>query len=391
MLVNKSKHLSKEEQIRLGSFYTPDRLVRKVYEPISPYIRKNKKVVIFDNAAGCGAFIFEIKGYDYRVADYDIEAVNFLKKNLDKKKVFYGNSLVDVCRKKYKIPNDAFLIQVGNPPYNDTTSEYKKGKKGKNECDPNLFDRDLGISFLKSYDKLKSDLVCILHPLSYLIKEANFKRLKSFRENYKLIKGVIFSSSWFTVNSSAKFPIVIALYERKRGGMSFDYIKNFNFSVLDSDEKFTIAKFETTDGFIDKYPPRKNDIKVSPIGLYYYTFRDLNSLRRNASFINRQHYNGIVVNVKNFYKYAYLYALKELFDAEKLWLYSNLSPLINRELLEKNKKDYVEYAIQSSPVVKNIDKKAMKEIIKYYHIGVGKLRKPEYLEKKILKQFNRLI
>jgi len=391
MQVNRSEHLSKSEQIKLGSFYTPDRLVKKVYELINPYIRKNKGVVIFDNAAGCGAFIFGMENYDYRVSDYDIEAVRFLRKKLDRKKVFHSNSLVDVSREKYKIPNDSFLIQVGNPPYNDTTSEYKSGKKGKNECDQDLFDRDLGISFLKSYNKLQAELVCILHPLSYLIKETNFKRLKGFRENYKLLRGVVFSSAWFSETGSAKFPIIVALYERKKGGMNFDYIKNFKFSLLDSDEKFTLSKFETTDGFIDKYPPRKNDIKISPVGLYYYTFRDLNSLKRNASFISKQHYNGIVVNTENFYKYAYLCALKDLFDTEKIWLYGNLSPLMNKNLIEKNKKDFVEYAIQSNPVVKNISKKAMKEITNYYRIKMNGLRELEPLKKRILNQFEKLI
>jgi len=391
MQANKSEHLLKKEQIRMGSFYTPDRLVKKVYKLINPYIKKNKKVVIFDNAAGCGAFIFGMEGYDYRVSDYDKEAIKFLRKELNKKKIFYSNSLIDVSREKYKIPNDSFLIQVGNPPYNDTTSKYKNGEKGKNKCDQDLFDRDLGISFLKSYDKLRADLVCILHPLSYLIKETNFRRLKSFRENYKLLKGAVFSSAWFSETSSAKFPIVIALYKRKKEGMDFDYIKNFKFFILDSGEKFILSKFETTDGFINKYPPRKNDIKISPIGLYYYTFRDLNSLKRNASFINKRHYNGIIINVENFYKYAYLCALKNLFDTEKIWLYGNLSPLIDKRLTEKNKKDFVEYAIQSNPIVKSVNKKVMKEITNYYRIKIDKFRKLESLKKGIINQFEKLI
>lgn len=45
----------------------------------------------------------------------------------------------------------------------------------KNFCDEDLFDRDLGVSFLKSYNKLKADVICILHLLSYLIKKTNFE------------------------------------------------------------------------------------------------------------------------------------------------------------------------------------------------------------------------
>ena len=391
MPVYESTHLLKERQIQLGSYYTPESLVEKVYELIEPYTGNG--VIIFDNAAGFGAFVVKAKAQecDYRAAECDLGAYNFLKENLDEKKVFYTNSLINVSREKYHIPNGAFVIQVGNPPYNDTTSEFKNGQKGQNVCDNDLADRDLGISFLKSYNKLKANLVCVLHPLSYLIKEANFKRLKDFRYNYKLIKGEIFSSSWFSGTGSLKFPIVIALYERDAGGMSFDYIRNFEFNILDSKAIFKLARYETTDGCIDKYPPRKDGRKTSPIWLYYYTFRDINSLKKNSSFMNKQHYNGIIVTVENLYKYAYLNAFKELFSAQDMWLYGNLSPLINREELEKNKKSYIEYAIQTNLVIKTSNKAILQEIAEYYEINLNNLTNIETLEKKIQNQLNTLI
>lgn len=391
MLINKSKHLTKEKQIQLGSYYTPKELVDKVCEYIQPYILKNKEnIIIFDNAAGCGAFVKGMEKYDYRVADCDAKAYNFLNKYLDNKKVFCTNSLIDVNRKKYNIPNSSFLIMVGNPPYNDITSEFKNGQKGKNLCDRDLFDRDLGVSFLKSYNKLRADTVCILHPLSYLIKETNFKRLKNFKNSYRLNKGIVFSSSWFSKTGSIKFPIMIGLYERNEKGMDFEYIRNFNFSILDEEDKFNLSEYETTDCFIDKYPPGKNGLKVSPIGLYYYTFRDFNSLRKNASFMIKQHYNGIPVTVQNFYKYAYLNALKNLFWVDNIWLYGNLSPLINKNMLEKNKNIYIEYAIQTNCALKNADKKIIQDITKYYGIDLDRLTDINKLENEITKQFKEL-
>lgn len=392
MLINTSKHLSIEKQIQLGSYYTPEKLVNKVYEYILPYILKNKEdAIIFDNAAGCGAFVIGIKKYDYRAADCDAKAYEFLKEHLNNKKVFYANSLIDVNRGKYNIPNNSFLIMVGNPPYNDTTSEFRNGQKGKNLCDEDLFDRDLGVSFIKAYNKLRADVVCILHPLSYLIKETNFERLKNFKDNYRLNKGIIFSSSWFSKTGSIKFPIIIGLYERDKKGMDFDYVRNFNFSILDSKNKFKLSNYETTDGFIDKYPPRKNGLKVSPIGLYYYTFRDFNSLCKNTSFMSKQHYNGIIVTIQNFYKYAYLNALKKLFQVNDIWLYGNLSPLINKNILEKKKNIYIEYAIQTNSVLKNIDKRIIQDITKYYGINLNRLTDSNKLDAEITKQFNTLI
>jgi len=375
MQIHVSEHLTRSEKIKLGGYYTPKKIVNKVYHFIEPYLLNNKKdIIIFDSTAGCGAFLTDIKekGFDYRAADFDSQACSFLKQYLDKSKVFHTNSLFNVSRKKYKIPSTAFLIVIGNPPYNDTTSEFKKGDKGKNICDKDLFDRDLGISFLKSYNKLKANVVCILHPLSYLIKEANFKRLYDFKDNYKLIKGEIFPSSLFYGTSSVNaFPILVALYERNTEGMTFDYIKHFQFNVLDMEKKFVLSSYNTTDGYINKYPPRKYDIQESPIGLYYNTFRDFNSLKRNTAFMINQNSNGIVVTLENFYKYAYLYALKNLFKPENAWLYGNLSPLVNIDDLENNKKLYVLYALKTNRVLKEIENSIRDKILNYYKIDIN--------------------
>lgn len=81
--------------------------------------------------------------------------------------------------------------------------------------DTDVQTRDLGMSFLLSYNKLNADCVCVLHPLSYLIKRSNFKLLSNFSKNYKLIDGVIISSGAFSDNSkSIQFPILIGLYRK---------------------------------------------------------------------------------------------------------------------------------------------------------------------------------
>ncbi len=298
MQVHLAEHLPKNERIQLGSYYTPKKLVELVHEFIKPYLENKKKdVILFDSAGGCGAFLFDMKHYDYRIADCDLEVYPFLKQHFSRHNIFRTNSLKGVNRDKYLIPSSAFLIMIGNPPYNDTTSEFKNGEKGQNICDEDLYDRDIGVSFLKSYHKLKADVVCVLHPLSYLIKETNFKRLRDFKDNYRLIRGEIFSSALFHGTGTGKFPILVALYEKNADGMTFEDIRNFRFNILDDDKTFVLSNFKTTDGYINKYPPRKNDVQKSPIGLYYYTFRDLNSLKKNTSFWTKEHPNGIVVTL----------------------------------------------------------------------------------------------
>lgn len=392
MYVNKADHLPKSKRIQLGSYYTPKKLVNRVHSFIQPYLQnKKKEIVIFDSAGGCGAFLEDFTKYDYRIADCDTEACQFLKQSFDINKIFCTNSLIDVSRNKYSIPSSAFLIMIGNPPYNDTTSEFKNGEKGRNICDEDLFDRDLGISFLKSYSKLEADLVCVLHPLSYLIKQSNFKRLHYFKDNYQLIKADIFSSALFSGTGSGKFPILVALYEKNQTGMTFDYIRSFRFNILDSDKTFVLSNYQTTDGYIHKYPPRKNDIKKSPLGLYYYTFRDLNSLKKNTSFMLKEHYNGIVINLENFYKYAYLYSLKKLFAPKDAWLYGNLSPLVNIDELEKNKSLYVLYAIKTNPVLRRMRNQTLQRILHFYGIDSNNIVNVNNLERKIKAGFSKLV
>lgn len=390
MQVHLAEHLPKNERIQLGGYYTPKELVRRVHEFIQPYLDNKKNVVIFDSAGGCGAFLVGLKHYEYRIADRDLDACKFLKQHFEKNNIFHTNSLAEVDRHKYYIEPSAFLIMIGNPPYNDITSEFKHGEKGQNICDSDLYDRDLGVSFLKSYNKFKANVVCVLHPLSYLIKETNFKRLRDFKDNYRLVKGEMFSSALFHGTGTGKFPILVALYEKSPSGMTFDYIRQFHFDILNSKKKFVLSEYNTTDGYINKYPPRKNDIKDSPIGLYYYSFRDFNSLKKNASFIVQKHPNGIVVTLENFYKYAYLYALKNLFRPEDPWIYGNLSPLVNIDDVEKNKKLYVSYSIKNNCVFDKI-KKTRKEIADFYKIELGNGSKVNSIESKIKEKFKNLV
>ena len=355
-------HLSTLERVQLGSFYTPLPIVRRCHQLIKPYVSDCS--IVFDNAAGFGAFLDGIDG-SVRAAESDGQAFDVLCRHHARQDLFYGNALLGVRRQAYAIGDDDFLIMVGNPPYNDITSSYKKGQKGGHECDCVLVDRDKGISFMRSYDLLKAHVVCVLHPLSYLIKEANFLRLKGFRQNYRLIRGELFSSSWFT-KASSQFPIVLGLYERDPRGMDFDFIRSFSFSFLENEKSWRLADYTTTDGYINKYPPRLHELKKSPLGLYYYSFRDINSLKRNASFMTSSR-NGIVVTVENFYRYAYLHCFKRLFKRDDMWLLGNLSPLVNLAWLENNKATCVSWAMQDSDVLRGLPRLSRSSVADYYN------------------------
>ena len=343
-------HLSKEEIIKNGSIFTKTALVELVYNQVVKFIDKN--TIIGDFGAGYGAFIdkFQNIGKECFGTEIDDKSYELLKSNFPNVRFYHENSLLNVSRKKYNLGKNT-LIVIGNPPYNDVTSIFKKGNKGSLICDEDLHSRDFGISFLKAYDKLNAKYICVLHPLAYLIKKQNFNSLGSFRNNYKLISGVVFSSKEFESikKSYSDFPVVSALYKRDISGMTFEYIKKFNFNIFNSTKIFSLNKILTIDGIVNKYP-NKNNIH----GLQFYTLRDMNALMRNASFVENKRINGVEIKDDNLYQYAWLFFLKKNFNPKKnKFLYGNLSPLYTDKINDINfKKALIYYAYNNSELVK---------------------------------------
>ena len=328
-------HLSDIMKSDVGKYYTPKHLVDLVFQMVKPHIRDDS--IVLDPACGCGAFLDEQKFPRLMGTDMDKDAVEVLK-ILGFDNVFADNTLLNVSREKYNINETRHLIIIGNPPYNDRTSKNKKrGINAKRKAAPIIDDdlrsRDLGISFLRAFDRLKPHVVCILHPLAHIIKKANFRRLGTFAANYILKKGVIFSSHEFSDTQQTPFPILAALYVR--GSMDYSYVMNFKFDILNDDRKFILGKIETIDGYIRKYPPGKKKREKSDIGLYMYNIRDINSLRATGNLTEKEDFeNHITVNYCDLYKYSYLNCMKKYFDKD--FLFGNLSPIVDGHALEND-------------------------------------------------------
>lgn len=344
---NYSSHLSDNKKSNLGKYYTPQKIVEIMHDWVSPLLTDNSYVL--DLACGCGAFVEIFNDTHIIGRDIDENAVEVLKvlgiPNIEK-----DNSLVNVTRAKYGLKDDDHIIIIGNPPYNDTSSKNKRfGTNAKSatgiEIDKDIYSKDLGQSFMKAFAKLNPEYICILHPLSYLIKNSNFNSLKQFTEKYKLIKGTIFPSSLFPdLRKSTEFPILIGLYAK--GTMDYDYITKFEFNILNSDKKFKLSNFETIDkpykdskNYIRKYPTKvdKDHILKSDIDLYQYNIRDTNSLMASGNLMylaTNDNVNYCTVNFADLYKYCYLNMYK--FFAKNNYLIGNLSPLINIDEYEKD-------------------------------------------------------
>lgn len=302
-------HLEYEDRVNLGSYYTPPKIVEMAWELIESYI--DSHTTVLDSACGYGDFL---KDYGQSVtigSDIDEDAIDIARKNTDKVQFFRTNALCNVSREKFGIPQQSTrLIVVGNPPYNDRTSLIRhKIKHVDFEVDEDIASRDLGISFLRSYNKLEADFVCILHPLSYLIKQTNFRHLKEFTANYKLIDGILISSGEFSESAKhTHFPIIIGFYRRDTDGMDYNFIRSFRFRTVDG-LRFCLSDFDYITSYIRKYPSKQQQ-PVPDDSLFFWTMRDINALKRNRTFVENYSSNTVVIDKKKLDYYAYVDVFK---------------------------------------------------------------------------------
>lgn len=370
VILTNQRHLNYHDKINLGAFYTPKEYIHIVWNMVKPFL--NDKSIVLDSSCGYGNF------FDYEINcikkanDIDLIATHKTKINFPQIEVFNKNALLNVNRNMFNLSINDELIVIGNPPYNDTTSIIRnKIKKDNLEIDKEIKTRDYGMSFLLSYAKLNAKLVCVLHPLSYLIKRANFNLLKKFTDNYKLIDGVIIDSATFKETSKGiSFPIIIALYKQDEFGMDYDYIKKYKFKTIDN-KTFSLNDFDFIPNYLDKYPlknifPKKND-------LLFWTLRDINALKRNRTFVDDFGYNTVVINKSKLDYYIYVDVFKQ-FSHLIPYYFGNLDVFINDDLFQKYKNYFIYESLTRNnflkehvPHDKNISLREAKEkIIQYF-------------------------
>ncbi|MDR0706857.1 MAG: hypothetical protein LBF60_03110 [Treponema sp.] len=302
------RHLGHKDTVNLGSYYTPPWLVDIVYSLIGKNAPGWDDYYILDTSCGYGGFL---RGPKTIGADIDEQAVETAKQTRPRGVYFNHNSLFGISRSQYNLDKNEKIIIVGNPPYNDMTSIIRNDiKRAVFLRDAGVVSRDVGISFLLSYDKLAADFVCVLHPLSYLIKKTNFEALGRFKSNYTLIDSVVVSSGVFSATSKiTSFPIIIALYERNLLGMNYEYIQNYPFETNDN-KLFSIKEYDTIGNYIPKYPNHKTASTQDAIA-YFYTMRDINALKRAATFLEKETRAAMRVTKTNLSYYCYVDVFKE--------------------------------------------------------------------------------
>lgn len=367
------KHLTYEQMTDFGCFYTPKKFVDLLVEKIKYNISNYKDFVFIDTSCGYGAFLQSLNDCQCIGVDIDAQAIEMAKKLNEKAKYIITNSLKDVSQENFGLSEKSFII-VGNPPYNDTTSKVKQEIKQQEPCDidEDLKTRDLGISFLLSYNKLQADYVAVLHPLSYMIKRANYKLLSPFFNNYCLIDHAIVSSQEFSLTSKTTgFPIIIALYKRDGKGMSYSDILNKTF-VTSEGKKFTI-NYTSVSKYISKYPSKFKNYKKGD--LLFFTMRDINALKRSKTFIKEYGANSIIIDLDKIRFYCYVDVFKKYIHHIPYYL-GNVDVFINYEEFEKIEDVFITRCLEDhkelEPLFPNLKKNYdFKKIEKYFQIVLG--------------------
>lgn len=370
-------HLNYIDRINLWSYYTNNNLVSIVWNMIEKFI--DNKTIIFDSSCWYWNF-FNNDFTNIQIwNDLDPDAINIAKQRFSNIKFYNENALENINREKFWIKKNDKLCIIWNPPYNDTTSIIRAWiKRLSFEIDKDIKTRDLWMSFLLSYNKLKADYICVLHPLSYLIKKSNFNLLKNFTSNYKLIDNLLISS-WVFENASKwiQFPILIWLYKRDNIWMDYNYILNYDFKI-DNKKSFKLNDFDYIDNYISKYPSKFNN-KINENSILFWTMRDINALKRNRTFINNFSYNAIIIDKNKLDYYVYVDVFKYFSYIIPYYLW-NLNVFINNNEFLKNKDLFIINAISRNKFLQqyynfNINKELLEvanEKIKNYFINLLK-------------------
>ena len=376
--VNESQHLGIIGRINLGSYYTPAKYVRLVAQWLLD-INIGKGWTIADLSSGYGAFfeLQSVKGLNecrYIGNDIDNVAVSKGREYFPFVEWSVENALFQVSRKKFNIADNENLIIVGNPPYNDVTSQFKKDiKSDAMRIDSDIRTRDIGISSLLAYDKLKASYVVVLHPLSYLIKRSNYNAGKRFFKNYRMVKHIIFPSDEFAGTSKASaFPVIVALYKREEDdGLTYKDVTEKEFKTIGG-EIFSISKYEYVGDFIQKYPHKK---RFKP-EILFYTMRDINALKRSRTFIEERIVNAVDVDPDKLAYYCYIDCFKRF--AEIPYYLGNFNVPFDSSNFDEIKEDVVSISKSKFP-------KIFKGDVKSSEVLEAEVRVRKYIKKVLSK------
>ena len=136
--------------------------------------------------------------------------------------------------------------------------------------------------------------------------------------------------------------------------MDFNFIKNYEFKTYEG-QTFVLNKFDFIGNYITKYPNPKDSRKEVA---YFHTMRDINALKRNATFMPNYNSNTIRVFSENLKYYYYVHHFKK-FAKDLPYYFGNLDVFINHKEFIKIEKDFL--SLDNNSSIKNYFNRLFKE------------------------------
>ena len=195
-----------------------------------------------------------------------------------------------------------------------------------------------------AFTKLDPDYIAVLHPLSYLIKKANFLILKPLMNRYQLLEAIVFNSQEFSDTSKATgFPIVAAVYAKNLKGTKYEQILQWRFKTLENNE-FSLSDFDYICKYIPKYP--SNYLKKSIFK--FFTMRDINALKRSRTFITEDSANTIHIPPEKLLYYCYIDVFKDIISYLPYYM-GNLNVPFDKQKFDLIKEEFLVMSIAKHP------------------------------------------
>jgi len=91
--------------------------------------------------------------------------------------------------------------------------------------------------------------------------------------------------------------------------MEYEYIQNYKFKTNDG-KIFSIKEYDTIGNYVSKYPNHKQVSEQETV-TYFYTMRDINALKRTATFLPKETNNAVRVTKSNLPYYCYVDVFKD--------------------------------------------------------------------------------
>lgn len=346
-----------KKNIANGVFYTPDNLVAK---SIAFLKTVDDETIFLDAGAGSGQFTNAYAKHflNNKILAYEIDE-NAAKAIVNAKNVVIAtkNLLHDFNLDLKK------TIVIGNPPYRNLNSLYKRDVQTSEIIDEEYKAPDIGLSFLKLFNFHQAKEMCLILPMTFFLKKNNFRVLKDFK--YSISDALIFNATMFP-SLKINHPLVLIDFVRSEKALSWEDVLNYNFKFIEMppqtslNDEIKLKKAEKTVKYAALATVRDAEIKIYkqkddvPTGLWFYTLRDMRALLRNATFLTKPNNDAIVVDGTNFYQYAYLDWLKAHFlNLDDCFLFTNYAPIYFSAFVEKYKTYFVNWALENNDVVKN--------------------------------------